>query len=997
MMISLFFFFINEIYNNNIEYHIYIKSKDDSINIKIKNGLNNEYEYEFYKCKIDNNVNSFIFTNIGMDKDEITIESKNSPGNSDQNNIVGIYVELEKNCILEKPNNDLIKFIPQNRLLQSNNECYPSDKIVYKNFQNNDIWKIKFILHRVPNNCVKDVSLIDLTYDFKDPSQHQYNQSLSIELNRILKMKNNNSDNFKNYTLFLYNIGNDENYKLQDQDGNELLLNTSIQFRILTIVPLGEYHSQRKIEINFYTINEDKHPKSTLSTISFDLCAYGCKCESPSDLGKNPCECLENFAHFEDESEYCLEIEKLKSDKYIHYLPNNSFIPCLTPCNTCENEVDNCTSCIDGYNEIKYQNTYSLIKCCPPQFNYLQYDTKECTFECNKQIIYKYRDEKENICYCVEKCPNYAYIYDENKCTSDLQILKQYNNFIKTNMSLDDIIEKIDFFHIKIKTLNNNIVGDNYILQVYDINEKIAYNMDNITKIEFSSSFVKTIKENYNISDNESITVSKIDLLNNSVTNEVKLFLYDSNGKKINLNDTKFNNLSYNILFPLNNKIPQLKLKIAKDLFNNNIDCYNINDSFFHEICYNNYFNNTYYDLKDRSKLYNNITICSGNCKYISLKKEGEIKANCECYLSETNNHFNKKEEESNLIIENNNSTLDYLKCYKKITFKDIKSNASFWVYSVSFTSTIICAFLYKIEMLKLFSLFANPPKFKYQSDVTYKEDIIPDINSKSSYRLKNSNDQIFKFKDFSINSKYYNVKRQYKNFIIMNSIIDFDNLPYDKIKNKDNRNLINMFLKNLKEKIPLLRCVLNTNKYEIRTIKIIFYIMNVGIIYIINIILIGKNINVEKSNELLKFKTNLLRTIYIFLIYYLLIKITSKIYRKLLFKILIYQEYKNNFSIQRKNMKDILKQNLFWRIFLFIIIIILIILCGIYSTIYYYIYKFYQNKFIIWFSIVFLISFIFSILISLILSICRYLSLIYKIGYLYNINLLIKYIFDIY
>jgi hypothetical protein len=299
--------------------------------------------------------------------------------------------------------------------------------------------------------------------------------------------------------------------------------------------------------------------------------------------------------------------------------------------------------------------------------------------------------------------------------------------------------------------------------------------------------------------------------------------------------------------------------------------------------------------------------------------------------------------------------------------------------------------------MLKLFSLFANPPKFKYQSDVTYKEDIIPDINSKSSYRLKNSNEQIFKFKDFSINSKYYNVKRRYKNFIIMNSIIDFDNLPYEKVINKDNRNLINMFLKNLKEKIPLFRCILNANKYEIRTIKIIFYIMNVGIIYIINIILIGKNINVEKSNELLKFKTNLLRTIYIFLIYYLLIKITSKIYRKLLFKILIYQEYKNNFSIQRKNMKNILKQNLFWRIFLFIIIIILIILCGIYSTIYYYIYKFYQNKFIIWFSIVFLISFIFSILISLILSICRYLSLIYKIGYLYNINLLIKYIFDIY
>ena len=30
----------------------------------------------------------------------------------------------------------------------------------------------------------------------------------------------------------------------------------------------------------FYTINEKKHPISTLSTISFKLCAYGCKCYS---------------------------------------------------------------------------------------------------------------------------------------------------------------------------------------------------------------------------------------------------------------------------------------------------------------------------------------------------------------------------------------------------------------------------------------------------------------------------------------------------------------------------------------------------------------------------------------------------------------------------------------------------------------------------------------------------------------------------------------------
>ena len=86
----------------------------------------------------------------------------------------------------------------------------------------------------------------------------------------------------------------------------------------------------------------------------------------------------------------------------------------------------------------------------------------------------------------------------------------------------------------------------------------------------------------------------------------------------------------------------------------------------------------------------------------------------------------------------------------------------------------------------------------------------------------------------------------------------------------------------------------------------------------------------------------------------------------------------------QRKQMKNIIKQNSFTLIFMFIIIFFIIIISAIYVIIYYYIYKHLQTRLILWFLIIFVISFIFSFFISLSISICRYLSIIYKIKSLY-------------
>ena len=202
-------------------------------------------------------------------------------------------------------------------------------------------------------------------------------------------------------------------------------------------------------------------------------------------------------------------INKINLTKYVYNEDRTILLSCISPCETCENDVNNCTSCIEGFNEIINQTTGKIIKCCPPFFNYLIEFTNECTFECDKQSIYKYYDEKEKNCFkscedddnkytyndylCVKKCPINSYIIEnEKKCVLDLKISKIEDNYIITSMELDELNEKLESYLLEYKNLNKTVIGKNYILQVYEINNKLSY-INNISNIEFSSSFEKNI------------------------------------------------------------------------------------------------------------------------------------------------------------------------------------------------------------------------------------------------------------------------------------------------------------------------------------------------------------------------------------------------------------------------------------------------------------------------------------------------------------------------
>ena len=653
--ILFFLFFMKQIFNYTFSIYVYSCCGNDFY-IQL-NGI------QTYFRRYNDNKSTFNLYN-NLDSIYVTIIS-----NVTYEMIWG-FIELENNCTLPFSNNPLINV--QNDIFQG--VAYGEGGVgCFMFLLINTNLNFNFKLWNVPKKCNKYVYLTDLTYNFDD-GFHKYNDTISIQTEKLVKFLENYSH--LDYTFFLYVEENDDkNFKLFNENDEELFLNKPIQFRILKIKNFGENYSHRKIKINFFTVDALLNPKSSLSSITFELCGYGCKCSS-SDAVNNYCnECLENFAYLEDERDFCQEIEKLKSPYFIHNKEKNSFIHCIFPCKTCENEVDNCTSCADEYNTIKNQTTGKIIKCCPINFNYLIEFSNECTFECNKQIEYKYYDEKEFNCFksclndnkkytyndylCMEKCPNNSYIIEkEKKCVFDLKIINDNEKFVTTSMKIDELYEKLDSYLLEYKKLNKNFIGENFILSVFEINDNLFNNKNNsISKINFSSTFENSIKKYFNLSENKSLLISKIDLFfdNNSTTNEIKLFIYDEeNKKKLNIDDINLKNLTFNLSFSLKEIVSQEELKIVNDLFENNIDCFNINDSFFSEICYNNYYNNSYYDLNDKINfLYMNKTICYENCKYNSLKKEEEeIKIICECNLSTTNNFFNEGDLKLNTIKE---------------------------------------------------------------------------------------------------------------------------------------------------------------------------------------------------------------------------------------------------------------------------------------------------------------------------------------------------------
>ena len=196
-------------------------------------------------------------------------------------------------------------------------------------------------------------------------------------------------------------------------------------------------------------------------------------------------------------------------------------------------------------------------------------------------------------------------------------------------------------------------------------NQKNDENKDNVTTINLGDC-EKKLRDAYNISDNETLFMRKIDSKEEGLM--IPKIEFDVYYK---LNGT--NLVKLNLSYCSNSKIDiSIPVKIT-----DNIDKYNSSSAYYNDICYTATSDSgTDIILKDRKKEFmnNNRTVCQENCVF-SEYDYNTSKVKCSCNIKESSSlldivKIDKQKLFDNFVDINNIGNLNLLFCYKVLFSK---------------------------------------------------------------------------------------------------------------------------------------------------------------------------------------------------------------------------------------------------------------------------------------------------------------------------------------
>ena len=348
------------------------------------------------------------------------------------------------------------------------------------------------------------------------------------------------------------------------------------------------------------------------------------------------------------------------------------------------------------------------------------------------------------------KCSNEKIL--ENKCTEKItpeQTQDIYN-------TLKDDIKKGEFN----KTNNTIIQTGNVIFQISTLKEQENNDNLNISIIDFSEC-EKIIKEKYGIKEEDELIMLKSDISNEDSKIYVQYEIYNPYTLDFIPLDI-CNEVKININIPIT--LNQTTESLLKSLNNSGYNLFNINDSFYHDIC-SRYTteNGTDIILMDRLNIFYDTTrntyLCQDGCEFI-FYNETSKRSKCNCNIQKkpiiTNIRdiiFDKKQLVNNLLLRSlKNSNFKVMKCYKLIFSLDgqIGNIGSYILASITFIIIIlmICYYIKGNKQLYEFIQIVIRQKF---------------LNSKNNQRIKNRNLK-GKKKDIKINKEDTNKTKNNKN-----------------------------------------------------------------------------------------------------------------------------------------------------------------------------------------------------------------------------------------
>ena len=661
-----------------------------------------------------------------------------------------------------------------------------------------------------------------------------------------------------------------------------------------------------------------------------EQCIEACSLEEYKFKFENKCyiECPKDTFAIYCEDEECESNKRECYDYTIqgYYLniTNKFYQKCFDTCKFCNGEgneeFNNCIECNSGYYFLNYTesqincyekceyyyyfdeyNKYQCTELCPSNFNKLIINKNKCIDECENDDIYKY----EYINFCYSSCPNNTIAYENSYICNDNNNDKNYYNDTFIYSCVEEIV-----FKNKIKNSTNDStveIQDQILIKIQEIlnNGFVSFKFENGKDIEISiEEFTYTItttsnqnnnkdknkstinlgecekklKDNYNISYNDSLYILKIDaMVDNILKVEYEVYYPFSANNLTRLNLSMCKNLKINILIPL---------EISID----DIDKYNISSPLYNDICYTlTSESGTDKPLIDRQNEYkkSNISVCEEDCvfsDYDNLNK----KAICSCFTKLklpliSDIKVDKKKLFSNFKNIKNVGNFKMVKCFHLLfDIKNIFRNSSNYIVVILFVLLLINIFLficYYNRKIKNY-IYLSPKnnittnivkhkkrKRKIEKDnqnkekqimfgpyinLSIKNNIINNniINKNKNHIEKSERLNIDNIKTKKINKSNKNKvkclqKKNYKSHKNKNVKIskifadnidnELNSLDYEEAKKRDHRTFFQYYLSLLRTKHILIFTFCQLRDYNAQSIKIYIFFYTFAINYLVS------------------------------------------------------------------------------------------------------------------------------------------------------------------
>ena len=379
------------------------------------------------------------------------------------------------------------------------------------------------------------------------------------------------------------------------------------------------------------------------------------------------------------------EITQLNLGPNYYFDSNNNFyIKCHERCKKCSRKYNdtnmNCDECFENF-FLRDDNCLEISKC---DYNY--YYDSEFNLKCiNREAScpdfkpFENKTSKE----CIKNCD-----IDEFN-----QLCNPTNNLVSINETRKKILDNENYLNLKEKLFMNKekyvIVGNNvtFIFTTSDIELNELANNYNTSSIILNE-FEDEIKQKYLIPKEMPIPILKIETLNSYSNNlfvSYELFNPFNLNEKLDLNLISQNYVEIRI--PLALKKYKMDLIIKTKNLGYNI--FDLNDSFYHEICSVFSYNNSDISLSERQNLLDlsDENLCQNNCNHSNFDIE-TLKSICIC-------------QDGNINLNNSLSKVSDIssKNFDKDIFKIIAKNIAFSKAS-------------NIKVIKCFSVIFNKNLF---------------------------------------------------------------------------------------------------------------------------------------------------------------------------------------------------------------------------------------------------------------------------------------------